>query len=206
MIAPPYCDRLGIPFVLPGSGPGISALAQADPPAYDRARAAVLYSEPARRLVLGFKYRDRHDYIAIMAQMMTAAGSDLLNEADFLIPVPLHWTRLWSRRFNQAAMLARAISRRSGVPVDPMGLARVRRTSHQVGLTGNQRRKNVSGAFVVSEAVRPAISDRRIILVDDVLTTGATVEACTRALRKAGAAQVDVLTFALIAEPIEGAW
>ena len=206
MIAPPYCDRLGIPFALPGSGKPVSARALANPPEYDRARAAVLYNDPARRLVLGLKYRDRHDYIAIMVRMMVSAGGELLKDADLILPVPLHWTRLWSRRFNQSVQLASAISRITHIPVLLTGLDRIRRTPRQVGLTGQQRRRNVSGAFVVRDQAVPMISRRRVILVDDVLTTGATVEACAQVLRKSGAARVDILTFALVEDPIEGAY
>lgn len=210
-IAPPYCDSLGIPFALIdpstslGSSQTVSARAIANPPPYDRARAAVLYSDPARHLVHGFKYRDRHDFIAIVARLMAQAGQDILTDADRLIPVPLHWIRLWRRRFNQSALLAKQVSNLTGVPVDLDGLKRIKPTRQQVGLTSTQRRRNVSGAFAISPDIQRPISGQHIVLIDDVLTSGATVEAATQTLRKAGARKVDVLTFALVAEVIEGA-
>ncbi|MBZ0215137.1 MAG: ComF family protein [Fimbriimonadaceae bacterium] len=210
-IAAPYCDRMGIPFALidPSARPEnirtTSARAIANPPAYDRARAAVLYNDPARRLVHGFKYRDRHDFVAIISRLMSQAGQDILRNADLLVPVPLHWTRLWHRRFNQSALLAGQISKLSGIPVDFDGLRRVKPTRRQVGLTAGQRRRNVSGAFAVSGDLSSRVSGYHVVLIDDVLTSGATVETAAKTLRHAGAGKVDVLTFALVAEVIEGA-
>lgn len=198
LIEPPYCARLGIPFTY-DPGPGLlSSEAIADPPAYDRARAAVRYDDIARALVLAFKYGDRLDLAPMLGRWMARAGHELLDGADALLPVPLHWRRLWARRFNQSAALCGAISGVSGVPVLDGVLRRVRATPQQVGLSKDQRADNVQGAFRVPAELKAEIAGRRLVLVDDVLTSGATVDACARALLRAGAAHVDVLVFARV--------
>lgn len=198
LIEPPYCARLGIPFVY-DPGPGLLSMeAIANPPAYQRARAAVRYDEVAKALVHGFKYGDRLDLAPMMGRWMARAGRELLTGADGLVPVPLHWRRLWARRFNQSAALAGAISGISGVPVLHGPLKRVRATQQQVGLSQAQRAENVQGAFRVSPEGKAEVTGRRLILIDDVLTSGATVDTCARALLRAGAAQVDVLVFARV--------
>jgi ComF family protein len=199
-IAPPFCTRLGIPFVY-DPGPGILSMqAIADPPAYDRARAAVRYDDVARMLVHQLKYQDRTDLAPTMGRWMARAGQELLAGADILVPVPLHWRRAFSRRFNQSGALARAISRASGVPVSRDALRRVRPTEHQIGLSRTERASNVQGAFQVGAERRAEIQGRRVVLVDDVLTSGATTDACARALLRAKAATVDVLVFARVVE------
>jgi ComF family protein len=201
-ITPPFCERLGIPFAY-DPGPGVLSMeAIADPPAYGRARAAVRYDDVARTLVQAFKYGDRLDLTHGMARWMAIAGRDLLDGTDALVPVPLHWRRLWTRRFNQASVLAQAISRQSGVPVDHDLLARVRPTRQQVGLSRNERDANVQGAFRVPQQSRSGVRGKRLVLVDDVLTSGATVDNCARTLLKAGAVNVDVLVFARVVEAI----
>jgi len=201
-IEPPYCARLGIPFLY-DPGPGtLSMEAIADPPAYDRARAAVRYDDVARVLVHGFKYSDRLDLAPLMARWMARAGRELLAGADTLIPVPLHWRRLWARRFNQSATLAGAISAATDVPVVHGALQRVRPTAQQVGLSRAERATNVQGAFRVTTEGKMQVAGRRIVLIDDVLTSGATVDTCARVLLRAGAASVDVLTFARVVSPL----
>ena len=202
LIEPPYCARLGIPFTY-DPGPGLLSMeAMAHPPAYDRARAAVRYDEVARKLVLAFKFADRLDFAPMMGRWMARAGSELLTDADALMPVPLHWRRLWARRFNQAAALSGAISNISGVPVLYDVLKRVRATPQQVGLSKAQRADNVQGAFRVPDSEKASVLGRRIVLVDDVLTSGATVDTCARALLRAGAAHVDVPVFARVVAPV----
>src|SRR5581483_805723 len=197
-IAPPYCARLGIPFVYdPGAGL-LSMEAIANPPAYDRARAAVRYDEISRVLVHGLKYGDRLDLAPMMGQWMARAGRELLADADALVPVPLHWRRQWMRRFNQSAALAGIVATLSGVPVVHGGLRRVRATPQQVGKSKAERADNVQGAFRVATEHAAAIAGRRLVLVDDVLTSGATVDTCARTLLRAGAARVDVLVFARV--------
>jgi ComF family protein len=201
-ITRPYCERLGIPFVY-DPGPGILSMeAIADPPAYNRARAAVRFDEISRALVHALKYGDRLDLAPMMGRWTGRAGRELLAEADALVPVPLHWRRSWARRFNQSALLAAAISAESKVPIAAGALKRVKATVQQVGLSRSERAANVQGAFRVPEEGKPVVAGRRLVLVDDVLTSGATVDGCARALLRAGAANVDVLIFARVADPV----
>jgi ComF family protein len=199
-IAAPLCPRLGIPFVYDPGPDLLSMEAIANPPAYRRARAAVRYDEVARTLVHGLKYQDRTDLAPAMGRWMARAGRELLSEADMLIPVPLHWRRGWSRRYNQSGALARVIERQSGVKVKSELLRRVRATEQQVGLSRSQRASNVQGAFKVSADRQSEVHGRRVVLIDDVLTSGATVDACARALLRAKANQVDVLVFARVVD------
>jgi ComF family protein len=202
MIEPPYCARLGIPFTY-DPGPGLLSMeAIANPPAYDRARAAVRYDNIARTLVHAYKYGDRLDLARLMAGWMARAGRELLDDADALVPVPLHWRRLWARRFNQSASLAAEISSLSKVPVVHGALKRVRATVQQVGLSKAERADNVQGAFRVPADLKAEVADRRLILIDDVLTSGATADTCARALLRAGATHVDVLVFARVVAPL----
>ena len=200
-ITRPYCERLGIPFVY-DPGPGILSMeAIAEPPAYQRARAAVRFDDISRALVHGLKYSDRLDLAPMMGAWMNRAGGELLAKADALVPVPLHWRRLWARRFNQSAMLAAAVSAESGVPLVSGALKRVKPTLQQVGLSRSERAANIQGAFRVPPEGRGAVAGRRLVLIDDVLTSGATANGCARALLRAGAANVDVLIFARVADP-----
>lgn len=200
-ITRPYCERLGIPFAY-DPGPGILSMeAIADPPAYNRARAAVRFDEISRALVHALKYGDRLDLGPMMGRWMSNAGREILAEADAVVPVPLHWRRQWARRFNQSAMLASAVSAESGVAVAAGALKRVKATVQQVGLSRAERATNVQGAFKVTDEGKAAVAGRRLVLVDDVLTSGATVDGCARALNRAGAANVDVLIFARVADP-----
>jgi ComF family protein len=199
-ITRPYCERLGIPFVY-DPGPGILSMeAIADPPAYHRARAAVRFDETSRALVHALKYGDRLDLAPMMGRWLGQAGRELLRDADALVPVPLHWRRRWARRFNQSAVLAAAVSAASGVPIADGALKRVKFTAQQVGLSRSERATNVQGAFRVPPEGKAQVTGRRLVLVDDVLTSGATVEGCAKALLRAGASNVDVLVFARVAE------
>ncbi len=199
-IAPPFCPRLGIPFVYDPGPELLSMEAIASPPAYQRARAAVRYDDVARTLVHSLKYQDRTDLAPAMGRWMARAGQELLADADVLVPVPLHWRRGWSRRYNQSGALARVISRQSGVKLVSEALRRIRPTEQQIGLSRPQRAANVQGAFKVASERMADIQGRRIVLIDDVLTSGATTDACARALLRAKAAQVDVLVFARVVD------
>lgn len=194
----PYCERLGTPFEVDLGAGLVSPAAIADPPVFARARAVCRFDGAARELVHKLKYGDRTELALTLGRMMTQAGHELLAEADLIVPVPLHRTRLWSRRFNQAAALAQVLASRSGVKLAPAALTRVKRTRQQVGLTRPQRADNLQGAFKVLPAMKPAVEGRRVLLVDDVLTTGATANAAARALLRAGATEVDILTFARV--------
>lgn len=194
----PYCEVLGSPFSHDLGAGILSAEAIADPPVFDRLRSAAVHDGIVRDLVLSLKYRDRTDLAPMMASWMLRASDGTVAACDGIIPVPLHRTRLFSRKYNQAAELARHLSRLSGKPLLATTLLRVKRTTQQVGLGAKARQDNVRGAFVLSEHRAADVFGRRIVLVDDVYTTGATVAAATRALKKAGAADVTVLTFARV--------
>ncbi|HZP19602.1 MAG TPA: ComF family protein [Bauldia sp.] len=198
LIEAPYCARLGIPFAY-DLGPGaLSAEAIADPPPFDRCRAVAAFDDIARTLVHGLKYRDRMELAGWMGGWMARAGAELLADADLIVPVPLHRGRLWWRKFNQSAALAAAVAQRAGKPFAPSALVRIRATPRQVGLSANDRDRNVRGAFRAPVAAKPGLAGKRVLLVDDVYTTGATARAATRALLRGGARAVDVLIFARV--------
>ncbi|KZB99253.1 hypothetical protein AU375_04513 [Methylobacterium radiotolerans] len=202
LIEEPVCQRYGTPFALDlGVGPLVSPRAIAEPPVFGRARAVALYDAVARRIVHRLKYEDRLDLAGVMARMMAASGRTLIAEAECLVPVPLHRGRLWRRRFNQSALLARAIAASAGRPCVATALVRVRAMRSQVGLSRAARAENLSGAFRVTAAEQHRIRGRRVLLVDDVMTTGATGNAAARALLRGGATSVDLLTFALVGDP-----
>lgn len=194
----PVCAVMGTPFAFDEGEGTLSAAAIANPPAWDRAKSAVAFDDASRRFVHGLKYRDQHEMALLMARMMARAGRRLLTEADAILPVPLHRFRLWRRRFNQSALLAERLAALSGKRSLPLVLERAKATPPQVGLDGEARRKNLKGAFQVKPEQLSNVAGKRLLLVDDVLTTGATAEACAIALKNAGAARVDVLTFALV--------
>ncbi len=198
----PRCDVLGIPLPFPSDETVVSAAALADPPDYDRARAVARYDGVMRELIHGIKYGDRHEGVKLFCLWMKHAGDDVLEDTDLLVPVPLARMRLWSRRFNQSALLARALSRARDIPDNPFALKRIRWTASQVGLSTEQRKQNVAGAFQVPEAQHAGILDQNIVLIDDVITTGATANACAKALKRAGAARVDVLARARVVDPL----
>ena len=196
LIERPYCEVLGSPFSHDLGAGILSADAIANPPVFDRLRSVAVHDGIAKALVHGLKYRDRTDLAVMMAEWMIRASDGRVAACDVVVPVPLHAFRLWSRKFNQSAEFARAISRLSGKPYLSTALLRTRRTAQQVGLGALQREDNVRGAFAVPDTGRAALFGKRVVLVDDVYTTGATVSAATRALKKAGVSDVTVLTFA----------
>lgn len=194
----PWCEVLGTPFAYEMGEGIVSAGAIANPPPFARARSAVSYDGVARQMALNLKFGDRTELAPTMARWMLRPGADLLAAADAVVPVPLHRGRFFRRRFNQSAELARALSALSGRPFLPDAVERTRATRQQVGLGAREREANVRGAFRVPASARRLVDGRRILVVDDVYTTGMTVSAVARALKKAGAAEVDVLTFARV--------
>ncbi len=191
----PLCECCGVPFEF-DAGEGMRCAAcLAKTPDYDRARAIFVYDENSRGPVLALKHADRLELVPGFAQWLERSGRAVLAEADLIVPVPLHPLRLWRRRYNQAAELARALARRTGKPLALQVLARSRPTKSQGEMASSKaRRRNVQGAFRVSQPAR--IAGRSLLLVDDVLTTGATADSCARALKRAGAAKVQVLALA----------
>ena len=197
-ITKPYCDVYGTPFSTELGDGMISARAIADPPLYARSRAAVAYQGLAMRFVHGLKFQDRQDSAAWMAGWMARAAPELLADAEIIVPVPLHWQRMVSRRFNQSALLAQKLALKAEKPFAPLALKRVKPTITQRGLTAKERDANVKRAFLVPENHAIDVQGRRVLLIDDVITTGSTVAEATKALFKAGAANVDVLAFAMV--------
>lgn len=197
-IAPPMCRCCGLPFDYDEGANAVCGDCARRQPLFDRARSVMIYNDASRRLVLAFKHADRVDAAPAWGEWLARAGADLLADADFLVPVPLHRRRLITRRYNQAALMALALGRNSGLPVIVDALRRVRATPSQGRMNRSQRERNVAGAFAVRDSRQESIRDARIVLVDDVMTTGATLTACIRPLLHAGAANVDVLTLARV--------
>jgi len=185
----PLCDGCGVPFDVDPLDRCAACLAR--PHRFERARAACVYDEASRELVLAYKHGDRTELASLFARWVSRAAPELLEEADAIAPVPLHPFRLLSRRFNQSAEIARPLARTAGLEYLPDALVRTRATASQGGKSGGGRRRNVQGAFAVPDARRKQVKGRRILLVDDVLTTGATLDACAKALLDAGARAVD---------------
>ncbi len=196
----PYCERLGVPFAIDIGGPLLSPAAIANPPAFDRSRAVALHQGPAREFVHRLKFSDRTDLARPMGILMAGAGREVLDGADALIPVPLHWTRFLWRRFNQAEALAQIICEVSGIPVSATCLKRRKRTPQQIGLTRSQRAANLQGAFIVPPEMKFHVEGKSLVLIDDVHTTGSTLNACATILRRAGAVRIDVITFTVVAD------
>jgi ComF family protein len=163
------------------------------------------YDEASKGPIIALKRADRLDLVPAFGRWLERSGRTLLGEADLIVPVPLHRFRLWHRRFNQAALLGATLSRMSGVPFDALVLGRTRPTASQGAMpSAKARRRNVRGAFKVAPERRGDLSGKTVLLVDDVFTTGATIDACARALKRGGAARVLVLTLARVVRPHEG--
>ncbi|MEO1137355.1 MAG: ComF family protein [Pseudomonadota bacterium] len=198
-IEPPCCARCGVPFAA-DYGDGVECPSCiAEPPDFDRARAALVYDDASHKMIVGFKHGDRTELAAMFAFWMARAGAPLLSTATRLVPVPLHPRRLLTRRFNQSALLARAIAKSSGAELMIDGLIRRRATAPQKDLSAEGRKRNVEGAFASrGNVASKAFEGARVVLVDDVLTTGATLSSAARTLKRAGASQVDALVLARV--------
>ena len=193
------CPVCGSPYESPSETGLVCGACLADPPPFARARSVFRYDEASRDLVLPFKHADRLEGVPAFAAWLARAGGELVGKADWIAPVPLHWGRLLRRRYNQASLLANALAKRSHVPVLADLLIRRRPTASQGEMRSRRARKlNVAGAFTLNPRHASAIKDRHILLVDDVLTTGATVTACARTLKRAGANEVSVVTLARV--------
>jgi ComF family protein len=200
-LAPPHCALCGLPFEFDVGPSALCGACVREPPAYDRARAVMRYDDHSRGLILGFKYTDRTEGAPAYGAWLIRAGQELLAGTELIVPVPLHWRRLFGRRYNQSALLAQALSRQTRVPVALDALRRHRHTVSQGRLSASERQRNVAGAFAVPAAKQALVRDRRVLLVDDVMTTGSTVSACAKSLRRAGAVAVDVLVLARVIRP-----
>jgi ComF family protein len=198
-VRPPLCDRLGLPMPYDTGGAMVSAAAVADPPDFDRARAVASFDGLMRELIHAFKFHDTHHARRLFGRWLAEAGRELLDDADILVPVPLARWRLLTRRFNQAQILAAEAGRLAKKPVRPFALVRSRSTPHQVGLTRAQRQRNVASVFRVPANETASVSGKAIVLIDDVITTGATASAAALTLKRAGARRVDVLALAIVA-------
>lgn len=201
-LSEPLCAGCGVPFDFEVDDGALCGACVATRRSFARARAAIAYDDGSRGFILAFKNGDRTDAVRTLAPWMARAGRDLIADADLLVPVPLHWTRLFVRKYNQAALLAYAVARLAGnIPVEPTLLVRSRRTRALKRAGAEKRAATVSGAFAVPERRRARLAGRRVLLIDDVYTTGSTVGACARTLLRAGAASVDVLTLARVVRP-----
>jgi ComF family protein len=206
-ITEPLCVRCGVPFANAalGGASGLCPGCEAAPPVFQRARAALRYDAQGRRLILPFKHADRQELARTLAPHTARAGAALLRDADVLVPVPLHRSRLFHRRYNQAALLAQAVARIAGRPCVPDALVRLRATESLGEKSAEERAAEVAGVFAPRRSRTASIVGKRVLLVDDVMTSGATANACASTLLAAGANSVDVLAAARVPDPrLEG--
>jgi ComF family protein len=202
-ITEPFCTRCSVPFAAAGLGgaDGLCPGCRATPPVFRYARAALRYDAQGRRLILPFKHADRTEIAVALAPHMARAGAVLLGEADLLVPVPLHRARLFRRRYNQAALLAKAVGRIAARPCLLDALQRRRATASLGEKSAAERAAEVAGAFAVRPSRAGRLAGRRVLLIDDVMTSGATANACAEVLLAAGATSVDVLAAARVPDP-----
>ncbi len=197
-LSTPQCSACGVPFPFDVGAQALCVACTRSRPLYDSARAGLIYDDASRGMILAYKHGDRTDLVPALIKIMMRPGAVLLERADIVAPVPLHWTRLLSRRYNQAGLLSNHLAKIGGARSMPDILVRTKRTGTQGGKSNAGRRRNVQGVFRVQPRYKNALEGKRVLLVDDVLTTGATVETAARALLKGGACAVDVLTIARV--------
>lgn len=197
-IAKPFCDICGLPFSVEAEGAVLCGACLEHPPHFHRARAALIYTDASRDVILSLKYGDKLHAAKTFAPMMLRAAGDIVTPCDMIVPVPLHPWRLWHRRFNQAAVLSHALSHHTGIRVENNILKRQENTIPQRGLSRKERNDNVKNAFAIDIKHTSAVREKTVLLIDDVYTSGATLNACAKALLNAGASTVNVLTIARV--------
>jgi len=202
-LSEPMCAVCGFPFEFDVGTETLCAGCRLRLPAFDKARSLMRYDEASRDPILALKRADRLDLVPAFARWVSGAGRELIEDADLILPVPLHRWRLWQRRFNQSALLALSLGKLADKPVDCLALVRTRATPSQGAMpSAAARRRNVQGAFRVLSGRGDRLRGKSVLLVDDVFTTGSTIEACARALKRAGAARVLVVTLARVVRPV----
>lgn len=197
-ITSPYCQLTGQPLPFDIGENAISAAAAKAPPAYDQARAVALYDGTMRDLIHKLKFQDRHELTTLLANWLITTGQSQLAKTDLIMPIPLHRQRLWRRRFNQSTLLASRVSQLTNIPLDFKSFERSKKTQSQVGLTESQRKTNLQGAFRIPAHRREHLKNRSVLIIDDVITTGATANAAAKTLKSAGAARVNLLCLAIV--------
>lgn len=202
-LGPPHCAQCGLPFPH-HLGDGVKCAAcLRSPPVFEMARAAIAYDDASRDLILGFKHADRLETVPLFARWIRTAAAEALARDALVVPVPLHWKKLAQRRYNQAAELANAVGKLAGLKVETGVLTRPKASPSQGEMVSARARlKNVAGAFAVAKERSKSLGGRNVILVDDVLTTGATLTACAKVLKRAGAASVRAVTLARVVRPL----
>lgn len=200
------CTCCGSPFDVDPGSETLCGACLARPNDFTCARSLFRYDDASKPLILAFKHGDRLDHAPAFARWLDRTGRALFADAELLVPVPLHRWKLWRRRYNQSAVVAERLSKLSGVPHDPLALEKRRATKSQGEMpSAKARRRNVLNAFRVPPEKESQVRGRNVLLIDDVFTTGATLNACARALKRAGAARVDALTLARVVRPQSGA-
>ena len=197
-IEKPFCKKCSIPFSFESDENVICGRCLDEDPFYDESRAAVVYNDASRRVILNFKFNDKTHYVHTFVPWMLRAGKELIEQSDYIIPVPLHPKKIRMRKFNQSALLAQAIAKKTNVKYLPDGLIRTRHTIPQKGLNKKQRLENISGAFEISDNYLDKLAHKNILIIDDIFTTGATLNECARILKNAGSCKVSVLTIARV--------
>ena len=197
-IGDPMCASCGFPFDFEVEEGSLCAGCLEHPPPYEKARSALTYNDISRDIILGFKHADKTHLVKAFVPWLRRAGQEMLQEADMIVPVPLHRRRLLARRYNQAALIAKALAKEQGLQCEVDLLERVKATPSQGHLRIKERYKNVRRAFALNPKAKVDVKGKTVLLIDDVYTTGATVKECTKVLLKAGASKVYVLALARV--------